>query len=78
VGIAQANNSRSAGEMHKRRTTLEDGRYLIFYTFDGEETAPRADNMDSERSEVAPESEALTEPKAESEVASEAEEERSV
>ncbi|MDQ5839164.1 MAG: hypothetical protein M3379_20490 [Acidobacteriota bacterium] len=21
------------GEMHKRRTTLEDGRYLIYYTF---------------------------------------------
>ena len=22
-----------AGEMHKRRTTMEDGRYLIYYTF---------------------------------------------
>lgn len=26
-----------AGRMHKRRTTLEDGRYLIYYTFDGED-----------------------------------------
>ena len=24
------------GEMHKRRVTLEDGRYLIYYTFDEE------------------------------------------
>ncbi len=24
-----------AGELRKRRITLEDGRYLIFYTFDG-------------------------------------------
>jgi hypothetical protein len=23
--------------MRKRRTTLEDGRYLIYYTFDGED-----------------------------------------
>ena len=22
-----------AGAMHKRRTTMEDGRYLIYYTF---------------------------------------------
>ncbi|HEX3560646.1 MAG TPA: hypothetical protein VHU19_15685 [Pyrinomonadaceae bacterium] len=26
----------SVGEMHKRRTTLVDGRYLIYYTFDDE------------------------------------------
>jgi len=24
-----------AGRMTKRRTTLEDGRYLIYFTFDG-------------------------------------------
>ncbi len=30
------------GEMHKRRTTLEDGRYLIYYTFGDEPAAPRA------------------------------------
>ena len=29
------------GAMHKRRTTLEDGRYLIYYTF-GDEAGPRA------------------------------------
>ena len=26
-----------AGRMRKRRTTLADGRYLIYYTFDGED-----------------------------------------
>ena len=26
-----------AGHMRKRRTTLEDGRYLIYYTFDDED-----------------------------------------
>jgi hypothetical protein len=25
-----------AGAMHKRRTTLEDGRYMIYYTFGDE------------------------------------------
>lgn len=30
------------GAMHRRRVTLEDGRYLIFYTFDGAETPPPA------------------------------------
>ncbi|MDT7688873.1 MAG: hypothetical protein QOE46_1632 [Acidobacteriota bacterium] len=30
-----------AGAMHKRRTTLEDGRYLIYYTF-GDEADSRA------------------------------------
>lgn len=29
-----------AGRMRKRRTTLEDGRYLIYYTFDGVGEAP--------------------------------------
>jgi hypothetical protein len=27
------------GEMHKRRTTLADGRYLIYYTFGDEPDA---------------------------------------
>lgn len=26
--------------MQRRQITLEDGRYLIFYTFDGETAAP--------------------------------------
>ncbi|HKC65618.1 MAG TPA: hypothetical protein VKB86_18395 [Pyrinomonadaceae bacterium] len=25
------------GRMHRRRITLDDGRYLIFYTFGGED-----------------------------------------
>jgi hypothetical protein len=29
------------GEMRKRCTTLEDGRYLIYYTFGGERGAAR-------------------------------------
>jgi hypothetical protein len=29
------------GEMHKRRTTLEDGRYLIYYTFGDEADGAR-------------------------------------
>jgi hypothetical protein len=31
----------SVGEMHKRRTTLADGRYLIYYTFGDESRAAR-------------------------------------
>lgn len=27
-------------QLHKRRTTLADGRYLIFYTFGREEATP--------------------------------------
>ena len=27
-------------EMHKRRITLPDGRYLIFYTFEDQSAAP--------------------------------------
>jgi hypothetical protein len=32
---------RGAGALHKRRTTLADGRYLIYYTF-GDEPDARA------------------------------------
>ena len=34
----------SMGEMHKRRTTLEDGRYLIYYTFGNEGGEPPAED----------------------------------
>jgi hypothetical protein len=33
---------RGGGDMQTRRVTLDDGRYLIFYTF-GEESASHAD-----------------------------------
>jgi hypothetical protein len=56
---------RGAGVMHKRRTTLEDGRYLIYYTF--------GDEADSSAGEGAGR-ESKPEPKAEAEAA----EERSV
>ncbi|HEY0547821.1 MAG TPA: hypothetical protein VGC91_20750 [Pyrinomonadaceae bacterium] len=29
----------SAGEMHRRRIRMKDGRYMIFYTFDDESEA---------------------------------------
>jgi hypothetical protein len=45
-----------AGAMHKRRTTLEDGRYLIYYTFGDE-----ADSPGGEDGESRPEPEAATE-----------------
>jgi hypothetical protein len=35
--------------MHRRRIMLEDGRYLIFYTFDdADESAPNESNDESE------------------------------
>jgi hypothetical protein len=44
--------------LKRRRITLEDGRYLIFYTFD-EESAPRAaDDTGGEHCEEEPEPEA--------------------
>ncbi len=37
--------------MQRRQITLEDGRYLIFYTFDEETTAASAtENADDEKS----------------------------
>jgi mevalonate pyrophosphate decarboxylase len=54
----------SVGEMRKRRTTLADGRYMIYYTFDG---GPRA-NLSTQE----------TTPKREPEVRAVAEEEQSV
>ncbi|HEY0078639.1 MAG TPA: hypothetical protein VGB73_08335 [Pyrinomonadaceae bacterium] len=35
----QARDEEAASEMHKRRITLDDGRYLIFYTFDGDDSS---------------------------------------
>ncbi|HXG82820.1 MAG TPA: hypothetical protein VNI84_02235 [Pyrinomonadaceae bacterium] len=35
-------SEKAVGEMRKRRETMPDGRrYIIFYTFGGEETEPR-------------------------------------
>ena len=47
------------GEMHKRRTTLEDGRYLIYYTFgDGRPPEPEPQEGASKReAEAEPEAE---------------------
>jgi hypothetical protein len=39
------------GEMHKRRTTLEDGRYLIYYTF-GDEPGASVGGRPSESREA--------------------------
>lgn len=33
---AEDSGHAGAGAMHKRQTTLEDGRYLIYYTFGDE------------------------------------------
>jgi hypothetical protein len=33
--------------MHQRRITLPDGRYLIFYTFEEEATAPAASDLEA-------------------------------
>ena len=45
----------SVGEMHKRRTTLADGRYLIYYTFGDEPDA--ASESGDEASKRAPDAE---------------------
>jgi hypothetical protein len=53
-----------AGAMHKRRTTLEDGRYLIYYTFGDEADSHAGDAGGEARSEpekAATEVEAATE-----------------
>ena len=42
------------GEMRKRRTTLEDGRYLIYYTFGDEPGAARAPEECEPQREPAP------------------------
>ena len=41
-------------EMQRRRITLEDGRYLLFYTF-GDETPRRAADAPLSEPEVKPE-----------------------
>lgn len=48
-----------ARHMRKRRTTLEDGRYLIYYTFDGEDEG--GEGTASGRPEPAAEAEAAEE-----------------
>lgn len=34
---------------HKRRITMEDGRYMIFYTFDGEQGRETGDASEPQR-----------------------------
>ncbi|MDQ3686483.1 MAG: hypothetical protein M3430_12915 [Acidobacteriota bacterium] len=41
--MSNSNQSDNDGTMHRRRITLEDGRYLIFYTFDESQTPPPSD-----------------------------------
>lgn len=43
-----------AGAMHKRRATLEDGRYLIYYTF-GDEPGAQAGEGGNPKPEAVPE-----------------------
>lgn len=59
MGNAQTDETRRACEMRKRRTTLEDGRYLIYYTFVEEASeAPHArDDASSREPEARPEAE---------------------
>ncbi len=45
------------GRMHRRRITLDDGRYLIFYTF-GEEGKPSDASVEGQQQ---PQSESFTE-----------------
>ncbi|PYS48958.1 MAG: hypothetical protein DMF68_11535 [Acidobacteria bacterium] len=44
------------GQMHRRRITLDDGRYLIFYTFGDEDKS-----SDTSEEKHQPQSESLTE-----------------
>lgn len=44
--------------MEKRQITLEDGRYLIFYTFEDEQPAPPAEKSEADGREPAPDAEA--------------------
>jgi hypothetical protein len=39
--------------MEKRQIKMEDGRYLIFYTFTDEEAAPLRSDVEENRSEAA-------------------------
>jgi hypothetical protein len=43
------------GEMHKRRITLDDGRYLIFYTFGGDEPSPAPQSAEEQSAASKPE-----------------------
>ena len=53
-------NQGGLGEMNKRRTTLEDGRYLIYYTFGDEPDEPRGTGGSASKGES--ESESKREP----------------
>jgi hypothetical protein len=67
VDSSTRRDGRRVGRMEKRRTSLEDGRYLIYYTFD--ESGPAQTNGPEEAGAASP---------AESEAKPEAAEERSV
>ncbi len=36
-------SDQTSGAMHRRRITIEGDRYLVFYTFGGEQTPPAPD-----------------------------------
>jgi hypothetical protein len=49
-----ATNRARVGEMHKRRTTLADGRYLIYYTFGDETLAESATDEEASKRKPRP------------------------
>lgn len=51
--------------MQRRQTTMEDGRYLIFYTFDDETTSPSTSGADDTAARDEQSSGQLEEPVAE-------------
>jgi len=53
--MSNSKQSDDGDTMHRRRITLEDGRYLIFYTFDGAEAPPPSDeNVSSQQPDAVP------------------------
>jgi hypothetical protein len=50
-------NEPAVGAMRKRRITLADGRYLIFYTFDVDHPKEDVDSPSAHERDVTPESE---------------------
>jgi len=51
--MSDSKKSANEGTMHSRRSTLEDGRYLIFYTFDDSQTPPPSDAQTSSQQPAA-------------------------
>jgi hypothetical protein len=55
-------DNESKDVMHRRRITLKDGRYMIFYTFDGEPEVAAPDDAEEAIVEPQPKNEAGDEP----------------